>query len=280
MNKDQKIKNLIYGMFDKMIEGADKYIFESSTWLIFTEERRWVLEFTKEKILWFNYNTFQSELNLLSIDCVESKDIIKKWFESRFLGIEVENTIQNGVKNSQSYGGESLKLVEDTIQNGVKDTLRSAPKTCLQVENTIQNGVKHTYKKKITRLNEVEDTIQNGVKSTFIGSLDGKEMVENTIKNGVKHTLSHFGSFPPPSKNNIQNVIQNGVKNTFSGAGDNYYEVDNTIQNGVKESYPHYFEGDINVKDTIKNGVKVMMSGSEWYHQDEVNDLIENKIKE
>jgi predicted peroxiredoxin len=104
-------------------------------------------------------------------------------------------------------------------------------------------------------------------------------MVENTIKNGVKHTLSHFGSFPPPSKNNIQNVIQNGVKNTFSGAGDNYYEVDNTIQNGVKESYPHYFEGDINVKDTIKNGVKVMMSGSEWYHQDEVNDLIEKGVK-
>jgi hypothetical protein len=213
MNKDQKIKNLIYGMFDKMIEGADKYIFESSTWLIFTEERRWVLEFTKEKILWFNYNTFQSELNLLGIDCVESKGIIKKWFESRFLGIEVENTIQNGVKNSQSYGGESLKLVEDTIQNG------------------------------------------------------------------VKHTLSHFGSFPPPSKNNIQNVIQNGVKNTFAGGGDNYYEVDDTIQNGVKESYPHYFEGDINVKDTIKNGVKVMMSGSEWYHQDEVNTLIEKGVK-
>ncbi len=257
MNKDQKIKNLIYGMFDKMIEGADKYISESSTWLIFTEERRWVLEFTKEKILWFNYNTFQSELNLLSIDCVESKDIIKKWFESRFLGIEVENTIQNGVKNSQSYGGESLKLVEDTIQNGVK----------------------HTYKKKITRLNEVEDTIQNGVKDAQ--SVDASYFinVENTIKNGVKHTLSHFGSFPPPSKNNIQNVIQNGVKNTFSGAGDNYYEVDNTIQNGVKESYPHYFEGDINVKDTIKNGVKVMMSGSEWYHQDEVNTLIEKGVK-
>ena len=197
MNKDQKIKNLIYGMFDKMIEGADKYIFESSTWLIFTEERRWVLEFTKEKILWFNYNTFQSELNLLSIDCVESKDIIKKWFESRFLGIEVENTIQNGVKH--------------TIQGT----------NCVNTD------------------------------------------VENTIQNGVKHTLSHFGSFPPPSKNNIQNVIQNGVKNTFSGSGDNYYEVDDTIQNGVKESYPHYFEGDINVKDTIKNGVKVMMSGSE-----------------
>jgi len=54
-------------------------------WLIFTEEKRWVIEFTNTKTLWFNYNLFQSELNLLSMDCVDSKDIIKEWFESRFL---------------------------------------------------------------------------------------------------------------------------------------------------------------------------------------------------
>ena len=222
-----KLRKLIYGMFDDMIEGADKYVTKSSTWLIFTEEKRWVIEFTNTKTLWFNYNLFNSELKLLSMDCVDSKDIIKEWFESRFLEKDID-------------------YVTDTS---------NVPYSI--VEDTIQNGVKHTYKKKITRLNEVEDTIQNG----------------------VKHTLSHFGSFPPPSKNNIQNVIQNGVKNTFSGSGDNYYEVDDTIQNGVKESYPHYFEGDINVKDTIKNGVKVMMSGSEWYHQDEVNDLIKKRVK-
>jgi hypothetical protein len=30
----------------------------------------------------------------------------------------------------------------------------------------------------------------------------------------------------------------------------------------------------------LQNGVKVMMSGSEWYHQDEVEDLIEKRVKE
>jgi len=79
-----KIRKLIYGMFDTIIEGADKYVTKSSMWLIFTEEKRWVIEFTNTKTLWFNYNLFQSELNLLSMDCVESKDIIKEWFESRF----------------------------------------------------------------------------------------------------------------------------------------------------------------------------------------------------
>jgi len=251
MKIDKKIKNLIFGMFDTMIQGADKYISESSTWLIFTEERRWIIEFTNTKTLWFNYHLFQSELNLLGMDCVESKDIIKEWFESRFFGIDVVE------ENVVSFFERPFDL-EETIQNGVKGTWTTEQDLKLLVEDTIQNGVKKTSDRPFT-----------------YGSV-----VEETIQNGVKHTLSHFGSFPPPSKNNIQNVIQNGVKNTFSGIGDNYYEVDDTIQNGVKESYPHYFEGDINVKDTIKNGVKVMMSGSEWYHQDEVNTLIENKIKE
>ncbi len=67
-----KIRKLIYGMFDTMIEGADKYVTKSSMWLIFTEEKRWVIEFTNTKTLWFNYNLFDSELKLLSMDCVEN----------------------------------------------------------------------------------------------------------------------------------------------------------------------------------------------------------------
>jgi hypothetical protein len=59
MEISNKVRKLIYGMFDTMVEGADKYLTKSSTWLIFTDEKRWVLEFTKENILWFNYNIFQ-----------------------------------------------------------------------------------------------------------------------------------------------------------------------------------------------------------------------------
>jgi hypothetical protein len=107
-------------MFDTMVEGVDKYETKSSTWLIFTDEKKWVLEFTKENILWFNYGTFQSELVLVGMDCADSKDVIKEWFESRFLGIEVEDTIQNGVKHTISRSLNVKNKVEDTIQNGVK----------------------------------------------------------------------------------------------------------------------------------------------------------------
>ena len=52
-----KLEKLVFGMFDQMVEGADKYVTkQGSTWLIFTEDKRWVIEFTNDKTLWFNYN--------------------------------------------------------------------------------------------------------------------------------------------------------------------------------------------------------------------------------
>ena len=210
MELSNKVRKLIYSMFDTMVEGVDKYETKLSTWLIFTDEKKWVLEFTKEKILWFNYNTFQSELVLVGMDCADSKDVIKEWFESRFLGIEVEDTIQNGVKHTIAETSDSSHLVEDTIQNGVKRTELS--KRDFFPKETIQNGVKHTSPLRQKKAKGVEDTIQNG----------------------VKHALSHFGSFPLPSKNNIQNVIKNGVKETIGTLRRTKLGVDDIIKNGVK----------------------------------------------
>ncbi len=38
-----KLEKLVFGMFDQMVEGADKYVTkQGSTWLIFTESKKWV----------------------------------------------------------------------------------------------------------------------------------------------------------------------------------------------------------------------------------------------
>jgi len=142
MEITNKVRKLIYGIFDRMIEGSDKYITDNSMWLIFTEKKRWIIEFTNEKTLWFNFNIFQYELNLLSMDCVESKDIIKEWFESRFLGIEVEDTIQNGVKDTNHIIDVPPILVKNAIQNGVKEVERGGWINEVCSEEVIQNGIK------------------------------------------------------------------------------------------------------------------------------------------
>jgi hypothetical protein len=132
----KKLEKLVFGMFDQMVEGADKYVTkEGSTWMIFTEEKRWVVEFTKDNTLWFNYNLFKSELELIGKDCVEEKDLIKNWFESRFL-----NT--NKVKRTSEFWRLQELNVEDTIQNGVKDTAPALAKLDTYVEDTIENGEK------------------------------------------------------------------------------------------------------------------------------------------
>jgi hypothetical protein len=323
-----------------MIEGADKYVTKSSMWLIFTEEKRWVIEFTNTKTLWFNYNLFHSELKLLSMDCVESKDIIKEWFESRFLEKEishvtdtsnmpyliVENVVRNGVKDTKDSLLGSKLQVEDTIQNGVKHTLDRLNRATAKVEDTIQNGVKDTEQRISNMRNRVDNTLQNGVKeskpileknklyvnkaiqngvkntephvflSVFVvenaiqngvKEIDGdssplENIVEDTIQNGVKDVLGWNFNM---RQDNVEDTIENGVKQVKSDKGymnhfKQIYRAEQTIENGVKDTGARHLRVGRKVKDVIQNGVKVMMSGSEWYHQDEVNTLIEKKIKE
>lgn len=217
-----KIRKLIYGMFDDMIEGADKYVTKSSIWLIFTEEKRWVLEFTKEKILWFNYNIFQSELVLVGMDCVVSRDVIKEWFESRFL--------EKDIAHVTDTSNVPYSIVENVVRNGVKDTKKWCDDCGPRVEDTIKNGVKHTESYPGLLFIEVDDIVQNGVKNTQSFGGESLKLVDKIIDDGVKHT---------------------------EWAAD------------LSES----------IEDVIQKGVKTIMSGSEWYHQDEVEDITQNGVK-
>jgi hypothetical protein len=168
-------------MFDEMVKGADKYVTkQGSTWLIFTEDKRWVVEFTKDKTLWFNYNMFQSELELIGKDSTEEIDLIKSWFESRFLN-------KPKVKHTNHLTiGDSWE-VEDTIQNGVKLTNSSLQidGSCV-IEDVIQEGVKYTFSSTNTSLTNVEDTIQNGVKDIREVTFLNQMFIEETIQDGVK----------------------------------------------------------------------------------------------
>ena len=162
----KKLDKLLFGMFDDAIQGVDTYNHNGSMWLIFTDEMKWVVEYTKEQTLWYNYHLFKQEMEIIGLDCVENCDIIKKWFESRFLNINpVEDTIQNGVKHTHKRKTPMLFAVEDTIQNGVKETHERSQHHEFWVKDTIQNGVKHCEDGDWLDGDErFEDIIQNGTK--------------------------------------------------------------------------------------------------------------------
>jgi hypothetical protein len=197
-----KLDKLVFGMFDQMVEGADKYVTEQgSTWLIFTDEKRWIIEFTKDRTLWFNYNLFQSEFELIGKDCIEDGDLIKNWFESRFLNKPKVDEIWDNSANMYFH-------IEDTIQNGVKGTDFSLIDPIKSIEDTIQNGVKHTRLVYYKFINSVEDTIQNGVKDTRLSFQSLSYQVGGIIQNGVKTTRhwtrNHLDS--------LEDAIKNGEK--------------------------------------------------------------------
>jgi len=283
----KNIEELVFGMFDQMIEGADKYVTkQGSTWLIFTEDKRWVIEFTRDKTLWFNYNIFQSELELIGKDCTEERDLIKRWFESRFLNTpKVEETL-----DAQRISQIS---VERAIQEGVKNTLGKNYDPTRGVEDIIQNGVKRTEVDEHKIISDIKDVIQNGVKETtpsgYLGSIEMKgkivhqiespkqnNEVEDTIENGVKYTQFGVGL----ARMAVEEIIQNGVKDTRSYSDRDKKTVVDIIQSGVKETYESKSTKSISLRHAIKNGVKHVEDG-DWLDQDErIDDIIENGVKE
>ena len=181
------MENFINKFIEQNVKGVDTYQHNGSIWLIFTNDKRWVIELTEDKTLWYNYTFFKSIFDFFSMDVVENQEYITKW---------VEETIINGVKHTDSLEWKCGFYIEDTIQNGVRHT--PLHKYLLQriIEDTIQNGVKRTLPESIPDSFGINDTIQNGVKETKISPthteygdwLDGDERLGEIIKNGVKKT--------------------------------------------------------------------------------------------
>ena len=252
-NKELKKKECLFEIADDYTNGMDIYNHNGSFWLINTKELKWMIEFTKDKTLWYNYNIFKSLFKAMSLDVMKNQVYITEWFESRFLKPEV---------------------VEDTIQNGVKHTIQSWVPECLQVEDTIQNGVKHTSFHYRHKGQPVEDTIQNGVKRTRMKNIEKSCFVEDTIQNGVKHTLSPTFI----STCVVEDTIQNGVKRTSIRSWVNASSVEDTIQHGVKRTLPESIPDSFGINDTIENGVK-RTDMDRWNGRHTINNTIQNGVK-
>jgi hypothetical protein len=217
----KKLEKIIFKLFDDASQGVDRYNHNGSLWVIFTNETKWVVEFAKNQTLWYNYNFFKDEMELIGLDCVKNKDLIKKWFESRFLGIpKVEDFCEPFFDQDQ--------YVEDTIQNGVKHTAPDASTIVYAVEDTIQKGVKQTELSK--RDFFPKDILQNGVKETKSLQIHLKKSIKDTIQKGVRMTKSTIIS----QDSKVEDTIQNGVKETHDDCSNNIARVEGIVRIGEK----------------------------------------------
>lgn len=216
-----KMKRAINQLIEKELKGVDIYSHNGSMWFIFTEERRWVFEYTKENILWYNYSLFHSVFNFVSLDVTENTKYITDWFTKNILGKPiltsgdkfvwdegVVNIIENSIKETEGVVGSNIPIVERVLENGVKNTWISGD-NFEDVEDTIQNGVKQTLSESIADSFAIEDTIQNGVKHTEYGDwLDGDERIGDITQNGVKQIYDDFSD----NQARVDGIIKIGKK--------------------------------------------------------------------
>ena len=144
-NKEEKLKKLLFDIINKLSKDADVYHHNGSLWLINTDSTTWVVEYTKDETLWFNYNFFRSAFKFVSLDINNKTNYVTEWFESRFLDLYTVKTTEEPFFDQDQY-------VQETIENGVKDTKTSVSYQTFSVEETIQKGVKETRRTRLINL--------------------------------------------------------------------------------------------------------------------------------
>ena len=266
------MKRAINQLINKELKGVDIYSHNGSMWFIFTKEKRWVFEYTKENVLWYNYSLFCNVFNFVSLDVTENSEYITDWFTKNVLDKPLSisgnkfvmekgiiNIIENGVKETEGVIGGNIPIVGRVIEDGVK--------------NIWANEIPNEYNWSEDFDREVEDTIQNGVLSTLSEYGEVTNSVEDTIQNGVKYTYNYLGDKP----RSVEDTIQNGVLSTPISDYYTRYQVEDTIQNGVLSTRCLEFRASIMVEDTIQNGVK-HTTGAEFVTNVVVEKTIQNGV--
>jgi hypothetical protein len=209
-------KKMFHKIMEFKLKDADTYYNHGSTWIILTDKKQWVIELTKEGVLWYNYHFFQSIFTGLMgfEDTAKNQDYITKW---------VENFIQNGVKETKPEYLEGDLAMKEVIQNGVKHTEPGGYLGSIEMKGKIVHQLESPKQNE-----EVEDVIENGVELTNSSlQIDGSCVVENVIQNGIKETWGY--SRQPQQR--VNEIINGSIKET------NWRKVDN---------HPTYLDNIIN----------------------------------
>ena len=173
----------MFTFFEDFAEGADFYQNNGSLWLIFTEQKKWVFELTKDGTLWYNYYFFDKIFSFASLGLIENQNYITKW---------VENFIQNGVKHTE-YGDwlDGDERLDDIIENGVKQTNMEEHHRLREVVRTLKDGVKETNWRCVdNHPTFVDSLIESGVNETWGYERQPQNRINEVIENGTKENPS------------------------------------------------------------------------------------------
>ena len=125
------MKKIINELINNSIKGVDVYRYNNATWLIFTDETRWIIELTDEGTLWYNYKFFNDIMRYVSMNPKEYEGYITGWANDYFFK-GVNKTEQRGY----NHGDEFEWHTRAVVNKGVK---KMGDSNSIRVQNRGQN---------------------------------------------------------------------------------------------------------------------------------------------
>ena len=290
------MQKIVNELITSSIKGVDVYRWKNATWLIFTDETRWVVEMTDEGTLWYNYKFFKDIFKYVSITVgTEMDGYIIQWANEYFFKVSTLRSIANNPEKDRSY-------TEKVLENGIQQVVKSS-RTLGEdiIGKVVEGGIKETQGRGKNHGDEFEwhtrSVIDNGVKEiNDSSSIHRKMRAENLVPRIIKDVkpnrvtivnekMDRFYYDPNCRANNTEIfwIVEEGVKKVKpnieysqqSGVFHpdcvaNHVKIEKVVDEGVKEIKPSVW--------TTKRGIHIsdlMCSGNTT----DISSIVKSGIK-
>jgi hypothetical protein len=222
------MQKIINELINNSLKGVDTYRWRDATWLIFSEEHRWVIELTDGGTLWFNYKFFDNVLRYVSLDPNEGSKYITGWAEGYFF------RKNDGWKILDSNAVHRENVAVSIVNRGVKTTEGRGKNNGDEFEwhtrAVVDNGVK------FTKPNVVFHGIDNSSMS-YVPCSGNVTDIWMIVEEGIKNVI--------PSKA----TSKSGIHYDDLMCSGNTTDVSLIVEQGIKNTYPDMIPGDYNWQD-------------------------------
>ena len=234
------MKKIIDELINSSIGGVDVYRYKNATWLIFTDETRWVVELTDEGTLWYNYKFFNDVFKYVSMTVgKEMEDYVIQWANDYFY----KDCAHRSIAYPRDKGRNETPKV---LENGIKEVYdSSSTHRQMRAQNLMGRIVKDAKPHRVVVPAQGMDRFYydpgcsaNTTDIWMVVEEGIKEIKPSiwTTKRGVDiHDLMCSGN-----TTDISTIVKSGVKNIYPDKSpDDYdwsdeFKADNVIQGGMK----------------------------------------------
>ena len=220
------MKKIIDELINSSISGVDVYRYKDATWLIFTEQGRWVVELTDEGTLWYNHKFFNDVFKYVSMTVgKEMEEYVIQWANDYFY----KDCAHRSIAYPRDKGRNETPKV---LKNGIKETKGSDLEIEWHTREVMNDGIKEVY--------DSSSTHRQMRAENLVGRIV-KDVKPNVVFHGINNSSM---SFVTCNGNNteISKIVEKGIKNIYPDqmSGDEGYnwskefESDKVIEGGVK----------------------------------------------